>query len=143
MAVVVDRKDVDKMLAYAAEENLEAVPVAEVTPEKRLVMYWRGKKIVDISRAFLDTNGAHQETDVHVNIPSRDGSCFNAPVVKDVRAKWLETMYVHRRDLSRCSTAQSVQARYSCLTAVSISSQRFRPWLRSFLSLRVRPIQSQ
>ena len=59
MAVVVDRKDVDKMLAYAAEENLEAVPVAEVTPEKRLVMYWRGKKIVDISRAFLDTNGAH------------------------------------------------------------------------------------
>ena len=99
MAVVVDRKDVDKMLAYAAEENLEAVPVAEVTPEKRLVMYWRGKKIVDISRAFLDTNGAHQETDVHVNIPSRDGSCFNAPVVEDVRAKWLETL----ADLNVCS----------------------------------------
>ena len=99
MAVVVDRKDVDKMLAYAAEENLEAVPVAEVTPEKRLVMYWRGKKIVDISRAFLDTNGAHQETDVYVNIPSRDGSCFNAPVVEDVRAKWLETL----ADLNVCS----------------------------------------
>ena len=99
MAVVVDRKDVDKMLAYAAEENLEAVPVAEVTPEKRLVMYWRGKKIVDISRAFLDTNGAHQETDVHVNIPSKAGSCFNAPVVKDVRAKWLETL----ADLNVCS----------------------------------------
>ena len=99
MAVVVDKKDVDKMLAYAAEENLEAVPVAEVTEEKRLVMYWRGNKIVDISRAFLDTNGAHQETDVKVNIPSRDGSCFKAENVTDVRAKWLETL----ADLNVCS----------------------------------------
>ena len=99
MAVVVDKKDVDKMLKYAAEENLEAVPVAEVTTEKRLVMYWRGKKIVDISRAFLDTNGAHQETDVKVNIPSKEGSCFKGEKVTDVRAKWLETL----ADLNVCS----------------------------------------
>ena len=50
--IVVDSKDVDKMLAYAEEENLEAVVVAEVTEEKRLVMKWRGKEIVNLSRAF-------------------------------------------------------------------------------------------
>ena len=64
MAVVVDPKDVDTFLGYAKEENLEAVTVATVTESPRLVLTWRGKTIVDLSRAFLDTNGAHQETDV-------------------------------------------------------------------------------
>ena len=54
-----------------AEENLEAVEVAVVTEEPRLVLNWRGKDIVNISRAFLDTNGAHQETTVAVDIPNR------------------------------------------------------------------------
>ena len=71
MAVVVDPRDVDKMLGYAAEENLEAVCVAKVTKEPRLVLKWRGKEIVNISRAFLDTNGAHQETDVVVSVPDK------------------------------------------------------------------------
>ena len=71
MAVVVDPKDVDKMLAYAEEENLEAVCVATVTKSPRLVLKWRGKEIVNISRAFLDTNGAHQETDVVVESPKK------------------------------------------------------------------------
>ncbi len=74
MAVVVDPKDVDTFLGYAAQENLEATVVATVTREPRLVLNWRGKKIVDLSRAFLDTNGAHQETDVEVPIPS-DEDC--------------------------------------------------------------------
>ena len=69
MAVVVDAKDVEKFLGFAAEENLEAVPVATVTEEPRLVLNWRGKKIVDLKRSFLDTNGAHQETTVKVDIP--------------------------------------------------------------------------
>ena len=56
MAVVVDPKDVDEFMGYAAEENLEATKVAVVTEEPRLVLSWRGKKIVDLSRAFLDTN---------------------------------------------------------------------------------------
>ena len=77
MAVVVDPKDVEQFLAYAAEENLEATPVAVVTEEPRLVLNWRGKKIVDLSRAFLDTNGAHQETDVFVEIPDRWNSEMN------------------------------------------------------------------
>ena len=58
MAVVVDPKDVDTFLGYAKEENLEAVTVATVTESPRLVLTWRGKTIVDLSRAFLDTNGA-------------------------------------------------------------------------------------
>ena len=72
MAVVVDPKDVKEFLQYAAEENLEAVEVAVVTEEPRLVLNWRGKDIVNISRAFLDTNGAHQETKVVVDIPSQE-----------------------------------------------------------------------
>lgn len=56
---------------YAAEENLEAVTVATVTESPRLVMNWRGKTIVDISRAFLDTNGAHQEADVTLEVPGQ------------------------------------------------------------------------
>lgn len=76
MAVVVDPKDVDRFLAFAAEENLEAVPVAVVTEEPRLVMNWRGKTIVDVSRAFLDTNGAHQEAKVVLTVPEKEGSLF-------------------------------------------------------------------
>ena len=71
MAVVIAPENVDQFLAYAAEENLEAVPVAVVTEDPRLVLIWRGKEIVNISRAFLNTNGAHQETGVQVEIPSR------------------------------------------------------------------------
>lgn len=70
MAVVVAPKDKGEFLRYAAEENLEATPVAVVTEKPNLVLNWRGKAIVDISRAFLDTNGAHQETDVMVEAPS-------------------------------------------------------------------------
>ncbi|MCR5399178.1 MAG: phosphoribosylformylglycinamidine synthase [Lachnospiraceae bacterium] len=76
MAVVVDPADADKFLEYAAQENLEATIVATVTKEPRLVLEWRGEPIVDLSRAFLDTNGAHQETGVDVQIPSQD----NCPV---------------------------------------------------------------
>ena len=92
MALVVDPKDVDKMLAYAAEENLEAVPVAVVTESPRLVLNWRGKTIVDLSRAFLDTNGAHQETTVTVEVPTREGNVFDKQEVKDVKEKWLSML---------------------------------------------------
>ncbi len=72
MAVVVAPKDREEFLRYAAEENLEATPVAVVTEKPHLVLNWRGKAIVDISRAFLDTNGAHQATDVTVEMPDPD-----------------------------------------------------------------------
>ena len=99
MAVVVDPKDVKQFLDYAAEENLEAVEAAVVTESPRLVMQWRGKTIVDISRAFLDTNGAHQEAEVFVEVPSRADSLFAREEVGDVREKWLSVL----SDLNGCS----------------------------------------
>ena len=92
MAVVVDPKDVDQFLAYAAEENLEAVTVATVTESPRLVMNWRGKTIVDLSRAFLDTNGAHQEAEVTVTVPNKEGRPFDRKDVSDVRGQWLSML---------------------------------------------------
>ena len=100
MAVVVDPKDVKQFLDYAKEENLEAVEVAVVTEEPRLVLSWRGKEIVNISRAFLDTNGAHKETEVFVEIPSEEGNILTERKdVPDVRAAWLATL----KDLNVCS----------------------------------------
>ena len=99
MAVVVDKKDVEQFLMYAKEENLEATEVAVVTEEPRLVLVWRGKEIVNISRAFLDTNGAHQETSVEVEIPARKDSLFVKKEVKDVKKEWLCTL----SDLNVCS----------------------------------------
>ncbi len=99
MAVVVDCKDVDAFMGYASEENLEAVCVAEVTEEKRLVLTWRGKEIVNISRAFLDTNGAHQETAVAVDMPSDTEKYFTRNEIGDVKEAWLATL----KDLNVCS----------------------------------------
>ena len=122
MAVVVDKKDVDQFLAYASEENLEAVPVAVVTEDPRLVMKWRGKTIVDISRAFLDTNGAHQETDVFVRIPGREGNPFDTKEWKDlqdigeIEKKWMETL----GDLNVCSQKGLVEMFDSSIGAGSV-----------------------
>ena len=108
MAVVVSPEDVDKFLGYAKEENLEAIPVAVVTEEPRLVLEWRGKEIVNLSRAFLDTNGAHQETDVAVDMPALEENYFKQiPTAKvkeaveagDMRNAWLSEL----ADLNVCS----------------------------------------
>ncbi len=99
MAVVVDPKDAAQFMAYAKEENLEATEVAVVTEEPRLVLIWRGKEIVNISRAFLNTNGAHQETEVEVEMPNKSDSLFQREEVGDVRGKWMETL----ADLNVCS----------------------------------------
>ena len=117
MAVVVDPKDVDKFLGYANEENLEAIPVAVVTEEPRLVLVWKGKEIVNISRAFLDTNGAHQETTVEVEIPNKEGNLFEErPDVPDVKAKWLETL----ADLNVCSQKGLVEMFDGSIGAASV-----------------------
>ena len=99
MAVVVDPKDVAEFMKYAAEENLEATEVAVVTEDPRLVLQWRGKDIVNISRAFLDTNGAHQETCVAVDMPSEESKYFERKEVGDVKEAWLNTL----KDLNVCS----------------------------------------
>ena len=116
MAVVVDPKDVDEFMKYASEENLEAVQVAVVTKEPRLVLIWRDKEIVNISRAFLDTNGAHQETSVEVEMPSETEKYFVREEVADVRRKWLETL----ADLNCCSQKGLVEMFDSSIGAGSV-----------------------
>ena len=116
MAVVVDKKDEAEFLKYAAEENLEATTVAVVTEDPRLVLSWRGKEIVNISRAFLDTNGAHQETTVAVDLPTEQDKYFVRNEVEDVRAKWLDTL----KDLNVCSQKGLVEMFDSSIGAGSV-----------------------
>ncbi len=92
MAVVVDSSDAEKFISYANAENLEATIVAQVTEESRLVMTWRGKTICDISRDFLNTNGATKNTDVEVILPDKEKSYFTDKKVSDIKKKWLETL---------------------------------------------------
>ncbi|MBQ3692325.1 MAG: phosphoribosylformylglycinamidine synthase, partial [Clostridia bacterium] len=72
MAVVIAKENVERFKELAKQENLEATVVAEVTDDRRLKMFWRGNDIVNISRDFLDTNGAKQFTKVYVSKPSSD-----------------------------------------------------------------------
>ena len=105
------------MLGLAAEENLEAVVVAEVTEEPRLVLVWRDKVIVNISRAFLDTNGAHQETDVVVPMPSKEDNYFTQETeVKDIKEAWLLAL----SDLNVCSQKGLVEMFDSSIGAASV-----------------------
>ena len=118
MAVVVDKKDVKQMLEYAAEENLEAIVVAEVTEEPRLVLSWRGKEIVNLSRAFLNTNGAHQETNVTVDMPEKKDNYFEqTPEVTDVKDTWLKTL----ADLNVCSQKGLVEMFDSSIGAGTVT----------------------
>ena len=99
MAVVVRAEDADKFIEYANEENLEATKVAVVTDENRLVMNWRNKTICNISRDFLNTNGATKNTDIEVVLPNESNRFFNQEIVTDVKEKWLNTL----SDLNVCS----------------------------------------
>lgn len=100
MAVVVDPKDVEEFMKYADEENLEATEVAVVTEEPRLVLKWRGKEIVNLKRSFLDTNGAHQENAVKVDMPDENNNFFRIPDdIIDIRGEWLKIL----ADLNVCS----------------------------------------
>lgn len=125
MAVVIDPRDVETFLKYAAQENLEAVEVAVVTKEPRLILKWRGREIVNIKRAFLDTNGAHQETDVTVEIPSEADNYFEqfstagtAEQLEagDIKAAWLSLL----KDLNVCSQKGLVEMFDSSIGAGSV-----------------------
>ena len=125
MAVVVDPGDVEKFLEYAAQENLEAVAVATVTEEPRLVLNWRGKNIVNLKRAFLDTNGAHQETAVKVDIPDQRENYFDRYAIEkvgelaesgDIRGAWLTML----GDLNVCSQKGLVEMFDSSIGAASV-----------------------
>lgn len=100
MAVVLDKENVEKFIKFADEENLEAVVVAEVTSDRRMKMSWRGATIVDLSRDFLDTNGATQYIDVKITSPKTE-SFFNSTLAcgKNVKDLFLNTL----SDLNVCS----------------------------------------
>ena len=114
MAVVVDPKDVDLMLKYADEENLEATVVATVTKEPRMVISWRGKEIVNLSRRFIDTNGAHQETTVSVTMPKK--ATVSEALASDIKTLWLNTL----ADLNVCSQKGLVEMFDSSIGAGSV-----------------------
>lgn len=116
MAVVVDKKDEKEFLTYAQEENLEATTVAVVTEDPKLVLSWRGREIVNISRAFLDTNGAHQETKVAVDLPDENKKYFVRDEVGDVKEKWMNTL----KDLNVCSQKGLVEMFDSSIGAGSV-----------------------
>ncbi len=83
MAVVVEEKDADAFIAAANKENLEAYRVAVVTEEERMVMSWKGQTIANLSRAFLDTNGAVKHADAHIT--ANDLSCLGKALYKNLR----------------------------------------------------------
>ncbi len=119
MAVVVDPGDVTRMLLFAQEENLEAVVVAEVTKEPRLVMFWRDKEIVNLSRAFLNTNGAHQEADAVITLPKAEANYFHIEdnTAINIREKWLQTLH----DLNVCSKKGLVEMFDSSIGASTVT----------------------
>ncbi|NLK28629.1 MAG: phosphoribosylformylglycinamidine synthase [Clostridiales bacterium] len=123
MAIVVDSRNVEKMLAFAEEENLEAVVVAEVTVTPRLVMLWRGKEIVNIARAFLDTNGAHQEASAFVQVPSPEDNYFKTGALNlssdnsDLKNKWLKAL----SNLNVCSKKGLVEMFDSSIGAATVT----------------------
>ena len=118
MAVVVSPSDVDQMLKYADEENLEAVAVATVTEEPRMVIHWRGKEIVNLSRRFIDTNGAHQETTVHVAMPTEKDSAETGATLAEnnVKDRWLKNL----KNLNVCSQKGLVEMFDSTIGAGSV-----------------------
>ncbi|URZ16408.1 phosphoribosylformylglycinamidine synthase [Clostridium felsineum] len=100
MAVVVRKKDAEKFMEYADKENLEAVIVANVTDTKRLKLFWKGNAIVNVSRAFLDTNGVRQNVDVFVKAPKEKENYFKGKENKKVTR---EAVLSELRDLNVCS----------------------------------------
>lgn len=102
MAVLLDPKDQEAFILAARAENLEATPVARVIAEKRVTMAWRGKKIVDISRAFIDTNGVLQRADARVTAPDPKDNFFNRLPRKLSEAPLAEAWVRNLEDLNVC-----------------------------------------
>ncbi len=92
MAVVVAKADMDKFIEYAHRENLEATKVADVTDLNRLTMYWRGNVICDISRDFLNTNGAVKNADAKVSAPAEESYFDKKASTDDIKTEWFNLM---------------------------------------------------
>ncbi len=117
MAIVLRKSDVDAFMAFVAEENLEGTLVADVTDTNRLVMEWRGQRIVDVSRAFLDTAGAPQSATVRIAAPSKATCALSTPKVSLPLAERLETTL---SELNRCSQRGLIERFDSTIGAGSV-----------------------
>ena len=95
MAVVIEKENIERFLELAKSENLQAVKVADITEEPRLVMHWNGKTIVDISREFLNSNGAEK----HIDITPSKPEDYN----KIIEGGFKENMEYLANDLNTCS----------------------------------------
>ncbi len=100
MAVVVAPEDADRFLALALEENLQATPVAKVTAEPRLRMYWNGKCIVDVSREFLNSNGAEKHITIAPAAPAWKENAFSGSFSDNMRAMASDLNCCSKRGLS-------------------------------------------
>ena len=97
MAVVVEAKDKERFIAFAEEENLEAYEVATVTEEARMVMTWKGQTIADLSRDFLNTNGASKHTTVEVT--EKDLAVFSKALYKNLKEMAADLKTASRKGL--------------------------------------------
>ena len=100
MAVVVELKDADKFIEFAEQENLEATKVAVVTETPRLVMVWNGKKIVDISREFLNSNGAEKHINVKIANPRKFEKKVTGGFTKNIKELAADLNVCGKRGLS-------------------------------------------
>lgn len=120
MAVVLDKTDAEKFIALAREENLEATPVAAVSESSRLVMYWRGDKIVDLSREFLNTNGVTQRANVKISAADTD-KCYINEVPPELSGKsGVEALRANLARLEVCSQKGLVERFDSSIGAATV-----------------------
>ncbi len=121
MAVVLDKKDVETFIAEAEKENLEATAVAVVTESPRLTMTWRGDKIVDLSREFLNTNGVTQLSSAYITAPKAE-DCYRKAcpdVLKDMPAdKALEENMARLEVCSQIGLSERFDASIGAATVI-------------------------
>ena len=101
MAIVIEGKNLKEFISLAEKENLEATKIADVTSNKTLEMYWRGEKIVDLNRDFLDSFGVKKEINVEVLSPEKENNYFikSQDKYKNIKEAWLKEL----SDLNVCS----------------------------------------
>ncbi|NLW10793.1 MAG: phosphoribosylformylglycinamidine synthase, partial [Clostridiaceae bacterium] len=120
MAVVVDAKDAADFIAAADLENLEAVPVAEVTAEPRMIMKWRNRKIVDLSREFIDSNGAPQHISIRVKSADDTSTLFSNEEQSNSTDSFVSTLIDRMNSLTHCSRKGLVEMFDSTIGAGTI-----------------------